>query len=215
MAVITLATVACSNTSQKGHDVEHAQDNTIPIRAARSLQGETVKVTGVVAVQSGAYASAISSGFAIQDDTAGIYIIDDTENFQLGQTVSVIGVVGEENKQVNIKLQQATLLPGSTELAPQVVQTGKLGESERGYLVTTRGKITKASDDGKYGYKLFINDGSGELQVYLSKSSLPNTFAPVWKPGDVIDVVGFAGVYNGIFEILPRQTSDIETVRMQ
>ena len=72
------------------------QGEWIPIINARQLEGKTVRVSGTVTVQSGAYASSISSGFAIQDETAGIYVIDDTHSYKLGQKVKVTGTVGTE-----------------------------------------------------------------------------------------------------------------------
>ena len=64
-------------TTQPGAQI---QGETIPIREARQLEGKKVRVSGTVTVQSGAYSSSISSGFAIQDETAGIYVVDDAQS---------------------------------------------------------------------------------------------------------------------------------------
>lgn len=186
------------------------QGETIPIREARQLKGKTIRVSGTVTVQSGAYASSISSGFAIQDQTAGIYVIDDTHSYQLGQSVTVTGTVGAENMQRTIKLQKSTLLSGSGTITPRPVQTGKVGEAEGGYLITAEGEITRTVDDGKYGYKLFIDDGSGPYQVFINASTELIEDATSWKPGDVIRVVGFAGRYSDDYEIMPRILPDIQ-----
>ena len=82
------------------------QGETIPIREARQLEGKKVRVSGTVTVQSGAFASSVSSGFAIQDETAGIYVIDEALSYQLGQKVAVTGTVGAENMQPEIKLEK-------------------------------------------------------------------------------------------------------------
>ena len=85
-----------------------------------------------------------------------------------------------------------------------------MGDAEDGYLISAKGKITKAIDDGKYGYKLFIDDGSGPYQVFINASTelIKNTAS--WEPGDVIRVVGFAGRYNDVYEIMPRILPDIQ-----
>ncbi|MEM0911576.1 MAG: hypothetical protein AAGJ37_11405 [Pseudomonadota bacterium] len=198
---------------------QSAQENFISIKEARGLQGEVVEVNGIVTVPSGAYASAISSGFAIQDDSAGIYIIDNTQDFLVGQTVSVKGVVGAENNQINIKMQQASLINGAPaqilNIVPQRVMSGDFGNNHRGSLVRARGKITEIQDQGKYGHKLTIEDDTGKLQVYISRSSELSTSIDLWKDGDTIDVVGFAGVYHDTFEILPRQQGDIKKVEFE
>lgn len=182
---------------------------TIPIRQARQLEGKTVRVSGTVTVQSGAFAASISPGFAIQDETAGIYVIDAAHTYQLGQKVMVTGVVGAENKQRSIKLETSTLLSGIGAITPRPVQTGKVAEAEGGYLVTATGEITDTTDDGKYGYKLFIDDGSGPYQVFINASTPLIENATSWKVGDVIQVTGFAGRYNEYFEIMPRVSEDI------
>ena len=103
---------------------------TIPIREARQLIGRKVQVSGTVTAQSGAYASSISSGFAIQDETAGIYVIDDTHSYQLGQKVTITGTVGTEYMQRNIVLEKSTLLNGSGTITPRTVKTGYVGEND-------------------------------------------------------------------------------------
>ncbi len=185
------------------------QGATIPIRQARQLEGKTVRVSGTVTVQSGAFASSISSGFAIQDETAGIYVIDDTHDYQLGQKVMVTGIVGTEYRQRNIKLEIATLLSDTGTITPRPVRTGKVDEAVGGYLVTASGKITSTMDDGKYGYKIFIDDGSGPCQVFINASTALIRNATFWKAGDLIQVTGFAGRYNDFFEIMPRVPADI------
>jgi hypothetical protein len=183
---------------------------TIPIRQARQLEGKTVRVSGTVTVPSGAFASSISSGFAIQDGTAGIYVIDNAHAYQLGQKVMVAGTVGAENRQRNIKLQKSTLLGESITITPRPVRTGGLGEAEGGYLVVAEGLITSTMDDGAYGYKLFVDDGSGPCQVFINASTDLMKNAASWEAGDVIRVVGFVGRYNEVYEIMPRILSDIQ-----
>ncbi len=183
---------------------------TIPIKEARKLEGKTVRVSGTVTVQSGAFASSISSGFAIQDESAGIYVIDDAHSFQLGQRVTTTGTVGSENMQRHIKLEETTLLSGTETVTPKQVQTGKVGEAEAGYLISVEGRIIETMDDGRYGYKLFIDDGSGPYQVFINASTELTENAASWKPGDVIKVIGFAGRYNDAHEIMPRILTDIQ-----
>ena len=189
---------------------QQIQGETVPIREARRLEGKQVWVSGTVTVQSGAFASSISSGFAIQDDTGGIYVIDDVHSYRLGQKVRVIGTVGTENMQRNIKLQKSTLLSGYGTVTPRPVRTGAVGDAEGGYLIAAEGKITKAIDDEEYGYKLLIDDGSGAYQVFIDASTELIRHASSWQPGDVVRVVGFAGRYNDVYEIMPRILPDIQ-----
>ena len=55
---------------------ESAPVQEMSIKEARASSVETIRVTGTVAVQSRAFASSLTTGFAIQDRTAGIYVLD-------------------------------------------------------------------------------------------------------------------------------------------
>ena len=186
-----------------------AQD--MSIAKARALtSGQTARVTGIVTVPSGAFASSISTGFAIQDSTAGIYVLDAAHSFELGEKVRVTGRRGSEFGQRNLRLESAEKLPGSGRIVPRPVRTGRVGEAENGYLITAKGRIERVQDDAPYGYKIFIDDGSGVLQVFIDASTGLLADVRVWKPGDSIDVIGFAGRYNEAYEIMPRIPSDID-----
>ncbi len=177
--------------------------------ARASESGTAVRVTGIVTVQSGAFASSLSTGFAIQDGTAGIYVLDREHAFELGDRVRVTGRRGAEFDQRHIRLDSAEKLPVSGTVVPRTVRTGRVGESEAGYLIRTAGRVNRAEDDAPYGYKVFIDDGSGELQVFIDASTELFRNATTWKPGDSIEVIGFAGRYKKIYEIMPRIPADM------
>ena len=166
-------------------------------------------MTGIVTVQSGAFASSLTTGFAIQDGTAGIYVLDTEHSFELGNRVRVTGRRGMEFGQLNIRLESAEKLPGSGTVVPRLVRTGRVGEAEEGYLIRAAGRIDRVKDDAPYGYKIFVDDGSGELQVFVDASTELIEDVTVWKPGDSIDVIGFAGRYEETHEIMPRIPSDM------
>lgn len=180
------------------------------IAQARAFTGtEPVAVIGIVTVPSGAFASSLSTGFAIQDGTAGIYVLDTEHKFGLGDRVRVTGVRGEEFKQRIIRLQSAQRQRGFATVIPRSVATGRFGEAEEGLLIQTAGRITRIQDDAPHGYKIFIDDGSGELQVFIDASTPLIETATDWKPGERIRVIGFAGRYEDTREIMPRIGSDI------
>ncbi len=166
-------------------------------------------MTGVVTVPSGAFASALSAGFAIQDGTAGIYVLDTRHAFELGDRVRVTGRRGAEFRQQNIRLESAEKLPGSGTVDSRPVRTGRVGAAEEGSLIRAAGRIGRVEDDAPYGTKIFIDDGSGELQVFIDASTPLIEDATRWQPGDSIDVTGFAGRYEATYEIMPRIPSDV------
>lgn len=180
------------------------------IEEARAWTGDVhVAVTGIVTVPSGAFASSLSTGFAIQDQTAGIYVLDTQHTFELGDRVRVTGRRSTEFEQQTIRLQSATKLPGSGAVVPLPIRTGQFREAEEGLLIQTTGRIERVLGDAPYGYKIFINDGSGELQVFIDASTELIGDVTVWKPGDSVHVTGFAGRYEKTRALMPRVWSDM------
>ena len=171
--------------------------------------GAPVRVSGTVSVQSGAFAASISHGFALQDDSAGIYVLDSNHAFKLGDRVKITGKRGAEFGQSNIILESAEKLTGFGTVIPRSVETGNVGESEEGILIRTEGYVTRTKDDSPYGYKAYIDDGSGEYQIFVNASTELLENARDWKEGDFISVVGFSGQYEKTYEIMPRILSDM------
>ncbi len=192
---------------------EPAEIETVSIKEARRKSiGEPVRVSGTVTVQSGAFASSISSGFAVQDDSAGIYVLNSNLAFKLGDRVNVTGKRGAEFGQLNIILESAEKLTGSGTVIPRPVRTGTVGEALEGILIQVEGYVTQTRGDPPYGYKAFIDDSSGEYQIFVNASTGLVENARDWKVGDFIFVIGFAGQYEKTYEIMPRNLSDI-TIR--
>lgn len=190
--------------------------NYIPIAAARvQPQGTTVAVMGLVTVPSGDFRSSSGDeGFAIQDQTAGIWIsVKENLKLKLGQKVLVSGVLGESFGKIQIvpkSVADVAALPGSK----LKVATGQVGKATLGYLISVEGTITQDGvvDDLPYGYKVFLNDGSGVVQVFLSESTKIDPRVPHLKPGRQLRVTGFGSQYNKTYEVEPRNRRDLEPV---
>jgi DNA/RNA endonuclease YhcR with UshA esterase domain len=193
-----------------------AGPNYIPIAAARTqAQGTSVAVMGLVTVPSGNFrSSSEDEGFAIQDQTAGIWIsVKKDLRFEIGQRVLITGTLGQSVG----KLQIVPNSPADVEALPGVrlrVATGQVGVATLGYLISVEGTITQDGvvADLPYGYKVFLNDGSGVAQVYLNASTNINPRAPYLKPGRQLRVTGFGSQYNTTYEIEPRDRRDLEPV---
>jgi DNA/RNA endonuclease YhcR with UshA esterase domain len=193
-----------------------AGPNYIPIAAARTqAQGTTVAVMGLVTVPSGNFrSSSEDEGFAIQDQTAGIWIsVKKDLRLEIGQRVLITGTLGQSVG----KLQIVPNNPADVEALPGVrlrVATGQVGVATLGYLISVEGTITQDGvvADLPYGYKVILNDGSGVAQVYLNASTNINPRAPYLKPGRQLRVTGFGSQYNTTYEIEPRDRRDLEPV---
>jgi DNA/RNA endonuclease YhcR with UshA esterase domain len=190
----------------------------ISIAAARALPlGSRVTVDGTVSTPSGAFASSFfDAGFGIQDDRAGIYVSLQTDlRLAPGDRVRVTGVLADS-------FGLLVLLPDDPggvdrrghEHPPEArrVATGAVGESTEGLLVTVKAKIARAptADDG-FGFKLFVDDGSGELQIFVNlQTGIDVTTLAL---GENVKITGFSSQFEADFEIDPRFPQDVAPLK--
>jgi len=188
------------------------------IRDARALvAGSITTVTGTVTVPSGAFVSSTyDQGFAIQDKTGGIYISTQTNHrLNLGDTAEVTGVLGQ-----SYSLTIVTPISGKSVLikrdddkvTPQRIATGRVNEASEGRLVIIRGVVSQAvASDLPYGYKFYVNDGTGEIQVFVSTSC--NLDLSQMALGQKVSITGFSGQFDSTYEVQPRIQKDIKVLR--
>ncbi len=190
---------------------------TAPIRKVRAdALGSEVTISGIVTVAPGTQSSSSGDqGFAIQDQTAGIYVsLQNRMNLKLGQKVSVTGILAKSNE----KLQVVPVSSVAVRLLREpslVLKSGDLGESTAGYMVTIEGTITEKGliADDPYGAYFFLDDGSGPGKVYLNASTNINSNAPLFKAGTTLRVTGFGNQYGSNYEVDPRSKIDIVVIR--
>ena len=190
-----------------------------PIGVARAEPiGTTVTVEGYVTVPSGTFNSATGEqGFAIQDDSAGIYVkMVDELDLALDTRVRVTGTIGElaQLRTIDAATTGVTMLSGTQAITPLVVATGDVDEDVEGRLVEVTGTLTRAvEEDPPYGLKVFIDDGSGEIQVFVHLvDGLGVIDTSDLEAGTAIEVVGLAAQYETTYEVAPRQASDLVVV---
>ncbi|HWN69409.1 MAG TPA: hypothetical protein VNM90_17330, partial [Haliangium sp.] len=139
--------------------------------ARAQADGATVTVEGYVTVAPGTFNSATGEqGFAIQDATGGVYVkMTEKLTFALDAKVRVTGTLGQMSQLRVIEAATADVstLAGTMTIAAATVTTGAVNEDVEGELVKVSGSVTRIEDDPPYGIKVFIDDGSGEVQVFV------------------------------------------------
>jgi uncharacterized protein YdeI (BOF family) len=179
--------------------------------------GATVSVEGSVTVPSGAFKSGTSDeGFAMQDASGGLYVRTAANlGLRLGRQVRVIGQLVDSSGQLVLAPTDArgvTARGRGGNIRAESVSTGRIGEATEGRLVQANGTITKpVANDPPYGYRVFIDDGSGEVQAFVYVST--GIDVSDLRPGRRVRVTGFSGQYNDHYEIIPRFQTDIRTGR--
>jgi len=209
-----MALISCQS-KQVNKSEAKSPSNLISIQQARGLPiGSEVRIQGTISVASGIFASSTPFGYAIQDHTAGIYIIDTISpmqgEFNLGEIVEVSGILDESNNLLVLK-ERTALKKGKGKMVSGIpVKTGKVNESTEGMIVRTSGTIDSLFSDLPYGYKVYINDGSGLLNVFINTSTGLLSDTTQWNISDRLSISGFSAQYNREYEIEPRTKEDIQ-----
>lgn len=208
MSVVLLLAFVTAPAQAGPHVISIAQARSLPL-------GTVVTVDGSVSTPSGAFESSFfDKGFGLQDKSAGIYVSLQTD----------LGVAPRRQARVTGTLQDSFGLlilvpadPSDVKLhgaGPRVqaqwVTTGAVGEATEGRIVRVVGTITQApTSDLPFGYKFFVDDGSGELQIFVNTQTGIDVSG--LSLGQTVSVTGFSSQFDTHYEIDPRSPADITT----
>lgn len=182
-----------------------AGESVITIAAVRDLpNGEKATVSGVVTAEPGR----LSNNYIyIQDETGGLQIYSSKSDFPkltIGREVIVSGTVSEAYSEKRLKISSAENIrpQGLERVRAFSIKTGIVGESWEGQLVRTSGRVTQTSGD-----TFFIDDGSGELKIYIKKET--GIDKPPMRKGNLVEAVGIISQYREAYRLLPRFQDDL------
>jgi hypothetical protein len=195
---------------------------TLDIATARTLPlGSTVTVKGALTVPSGVFSSStFDEGFALQDRSCGpgrscgIYVSIATDlGLAPRQQVRVTGHLADDGFGLLVLVVDipaaVKMLGTGPKVEPQPLATGAISEATEGLLVQVVGTITRpVIPDLPFGYQVFIDDGSGETQVFVCAST--GIDVSELEVGQTLQAIGFSGQFNAQYEVLPRMPSDVQ-----
>ncbi|MFV8749866.1 DNA-binding protein [Nannocystaceae bacterium ST9] len=189
----------------------------IAIADARALAvDEAATIEGYVSVAPGTFNSAIGDqGFAIQDASGGIYVsVPDPLEFGLGERVRVSGRLAQVAQFTTLiaTTAEVEVVAGSQDVAARSIATGEVAEASEGELVEVAGTITQmVMDDSPYGFKVYVDDGSGEVQVFVHiVDGVPVVPLEGLDVGVSITVIGLSAQYETTYEVTPRIAGDLQ-----
>ena len=197
--LVAIAVVGCAAA-------DRARTTATLIATARAhAMGSPVMVEGVVTVAPGTF----DEGFALQDASGGIYVARALDQaIELGSKVRLRGTLAAPDKRVMVEPTALQITGRGSAPAPLEVATGDVGPATEGRLVAVRGRVVGAMvDDRPWGSKLYVNDGSGPLLVFVAAAT--NIDGTRYRAGQALRIVGFSGRFGDQTEVLPRGPSDI------
>ena len=162
------------------------------------------------ALDSGVAPRTFDDGFALQDASGGIYVARTLgQAIELGSRVRVTGTLAAPDKRVTVLPTAVQITGQGSAPAPLEVATGDAGPATEGRLIAVRGRVAGAVvDDRPWGAKLYVNDGSGPVLVFIAAATRID--GTRYRAGQELRVVGLSGRFGDHTEVLPRGPSDIE-----
>jgi hypothetical protein len=193
----------------------NAAPHVISIAQARALPpGTVVTVVGSATTPSGAFDSSFfDKGFGLQDLSAGIFISLQTNlGVAPGRLARVTGTLQDNGFGLLLLVpaspSDVKLYGTGPKVLAQWINTGGVGESTEGRIVRVFGAITQApASDLPFGYKFSVNDGSGELTIFVNTQTGINLSG--LRVGQIVSVAGFSSQFDTHYEIDPRFPADI------
>ncbi|HUQ61416.1 hypothetical protein [Lentzea sp.] len=184
------------------------------IAEARTLPpGTVVTVGGTVTTPPGAFESSFfDKGFGLEDRGAGIYVSIAVDlGISVRTQVRVTGTLRDSSGLL-------VLVPGDPAdvvvrgkgpaVRPRLLATGAVGERTEGRLVRVVATVTRAPvPDLPYGFKFFVDDGSGELTIFVNTQTGIDLTG--LTTGHTVSVTGFSSQFDTHYEIDPRFQADI------
>jgi hypothetical protein len=210
LALVCVGVAAPAQAADASHHV-------VSIARARTLPlGTVVTLLGTATTPSGAFESSFfDKGFAIQDRGAGIYVSLAVDlHVEPRARVRVTGTLRDSfGLRILVPAGPAAVrvCGKGAGVRAERLATGAVGESTEGLLVSVVAPITRAPEsDLPYGFKFFVDDGSGELTIFVNTQTGIDLTG--LAAGRTVRVTGFSSQFDTHYEIDPRFPNDI-TVR--
>jgi hypothetical protein len=215
--VVVLVLVLSSAGLAVPAGADGATRRAVSIAHARGLPvGTVVTVDGTATTPSGAFESSFfDKGFGLQDRSAGIYVSVQTDLNIVPRThVRVTGTLRDSFGLLILVPDDPAMVTAHGK-GPRVdatrLATGAVGEASEGRLVRVVATITQAPvPDPPFGVKFFVNDGSGELTIFVNTQT--NIDLTGLALGQTVRVTGFSSQFDTHYEIDPRFPADIRYV---
>lgn len=185
-------------------------------------QGEVVNVRGVVTMAPG-QGRIQGDDMYIQDASGGIKIFGGAlvgSNLRIGDLVDFSGTMAAFNQEFQLTsptINERLGSPGAP--TPLVVTTAQAAAAggppthpNLGRLVRINAAQLMTTFSTGGGRNAIINDGSGAVELRFEPGVIEQTanINPLFTVGRCYNVVGIIGSFNGVAQVKPRTTADVQ-----
>nr|WP_184189337.1 DUF5689 domain-containing protein [Paenibacillus sp. JGP012] len=176
--------------------------------------GTTVTVEGVVTSQPGLFGG---QGFYLQDDTAGIYVFQNTSGFNVGDKVKVTAPTTVYNSEFELTDVVAIEKTGTASVPAPALVTA-ISDANQGQLVQLKNvtvqNIISATPAGSFEFDAVAEDGTSTHVRVDTRTGVSETNFP-YAAGDKLDITGIAAIFKDVYQLKPRSLDDIAAAEEQ
>lgn len=200
-------------------------------------------IEGWVTAHSGSFEKSYGNpGFQVSDGTAGVFVLTNRNlDFEQGDRVRVTGrpciqagtrAIGKSRvreldddddpitfapRQIG-QFEKRPPIEGSPDVTNNWCNCTTPASATEGQVITVRGTaVGDLEKDGEFGYKLFLDDGTGVGQIFIDAlSGIPaeRLGERLLTEGTDLCVTGVVARFAGVgFELLPRTRDDLRKAR--
>lgn len=171
--------------------------------------GEQVSVQGIVTTDTGLWGG---EGFYMQDETGGVYVYQNEYEVQPGDVVKLTGSTTTFNGEFELSELNSLEVIGTGSIPePTVVGPNDISEDNQGELIKLDAvEITDLHKADGYGTTEFTavnNDGESTVVRLDNRTGTTYDQFP-YQNGDVVFITGVSSVFNGTYQIKPRNVQD-------
>jgi DNA/RNA endonuclease YhcR with UshA esterase domain len=181
----------------------------IAIADARSkAEGTTVTVQGTITSRPGVFGG---KGFYLQDDTAGIYIYQTEDGFNVGDVVKVTAATKVYNTEFELENIVKIEKKGTAPL-PVAKVVGELNENNQGQLVTFENvTIQNMKQVGKaFEFDTMQEDKATRVRVDERTGMKYSDFSALYPNGSVVTISGVSSIFKGTYQLKPLSYDQIK-----
>lgn len=166
--------------------------------------GTLIQTDGVVSAPPGTFSA---QNFYLAGSGILVYMPKSVKlpSLSLGDRVSIKGVLAQAYGEREIKLSQAADIKktaAGSPPAPHLLKINEINAGKIGWLVVTQGVVSSSSGDTFY-----INDGTGELKIYIDPETKINK--PRTNKGTRLTITGIISNAAAGLRLKPRYQTDI------
>lgn len=181
--------------------------NNTPLSEIKNKKiGDKIITQGIVAVLPGILGSQF---FYINEDSTGLQIYSYKKDFpeiNLGDLIEIEGELSQINDEWRLKIKTATdikIIEQKKEIEIEYFACGEINENYLGRLILTGGEIVE-----KKGSIIYLDDGTGELAVYLKAGA--NIDSKNYQENDYAEITGILSQTSSGIKLMPRSIEDIK-----